>query len=416
MRDRSFIAVAALVFAAVLGAYSNHFRNAFHFDDFHTITGNPYVHDIRNLPRFFTDARTFSILPDHIVYRPLVTASIAIDYWLAKGANPFWFHVSTFAWYLLQLALMYVLYLSVMNAAEPQPQNRWFALFAAALYGLHPASAETVNYIIQRGDIYSTLGVIAGIVLYIRFPSLRRRGLYLLPVIAAILSKPPAVAFVGLLFAYVLLFEENGNWAKSAQRPIPALVVCAAAGAFATYMNAGTFKGGAASPYLYWLTEFQVTWHYFRSFFWPSDLTADSDFPLARGLADGEVLFGIAFVAAICIIVRLTARTLRTRPVAFGLVWFLVALLPVALTPLAEVENDHRMFFPFVGLALAVVWSVRIMVQREPRWLAVSCRAAKASARNSSRSLNRPAPGPAPSQNVAPLPNRGRARLPRFRY
>ena len=54
------------------------------------------------------------------------------------------------------------------------------------------------------------------------------------------------------------------------------------------------------------------------------------------------------------------ARHERTRPIAFGLTWFLLALVPVALIPLAEVENDHRMFFPLVGLALAATWSIAL--------------------------------------------------------
>ena len=371
VRDKRFIAVVGFLFAAVLGAYSNHFRNGFHFDDFHTITDNPYVHDLRNIPRFFTDARTFSTLPDHQAYRPLVSASLAVDYWLAKGANPFWFHVSTFVWYLLQLVLMYFLYAAIMDTAAPHTSNRWFALFGVAIYGLHPVSAETINYIIQRGDIYSTLGVIAGLVLFMQFPVWRRTGLYLVPVVLAILSKPPAVAFVGLQFAYIWLFEENGNWTKSAKRSMPALAACAAAGLFATWMNAGTFAGGAASPSLYWLTEFYVTWHYFGSFLWPSHLTADSDFALARGLSDGHVVWGIAFVTVLCAVVLVTARRTRTRPIAFGIAWFLIALLPVALTPLAEVENDHRMYFAFVGLALAAVWGVRVVMRGEPRALAI---------------------------------------------
>jgi tetratricopeptide (TPR) repeat protein len=42
--------------------------------------------------------------------------------------------------------------------------------------------------------------------------------------------------------------------------------------------------------------------------------------------------------------------------------WFVIALLPTSLTPLAEVANDHRMFFPFVGLALAVAVGARLLL------------------------------------------------------
>ena len=55
------------------------------------------------------------------------------------------------------------------------------ALFAVALYGLHPAMAETVNYIIQRGDLYSTMLMVASLALYVLRPNLRKFGIYLLP-------------------------------------------------------------------------------------------------------------------------------------------------------------------------------------------------------------------------------------------
>lgn len=372
MRNNAFFVVAALAFVAVLAVYSNHFHNSFHFDDTHTITENPFVHDLHNLPRFFTDPHTFSILPEHGSYRPIVTASLALDYWISKGANPFWFHVSTFFWYLVQLALTYFLFASVMDKASPDPNNRWFALFAVTLYALHPVSAETVNYIIQRAEIYCSVGVLAGLVIYIRYPGLRRTGLYLLPVVLGILCKAPAAVFAGLLLAYILCFEENLRVLPSVRRSIPAFAVCGAAGAFVMYMEAGTFAPGGSNPVLYRLTQPAVTWHYFRSFFWPSDLTADSDFRWAQGWSDPRVALGIVFIAALCLAACLAARTLHTRPIAFGIAWFVLALLPVAWVPLAEVENDHRMFFPFIGLTLAAVWTMRLFAGRDVRSLAVA--------------------------------------------
>jgi protein O-mannosyl-transferase len=51
------------------------------------------------------------------------------------------------------------------------------------------------------------------------------------------------------------------------------------------------------------------------------------------------------------------------RPIAFGLAWFLIASLPTSLFPLAEVENDHRMYFPFVGLTFAVCWAAALLIE-----------------------------------------------------
>ena len=194
-----------------LAAYSNHFGNAFHFDDFHTITGNILVRDLHNVPRFFTGAALSSSTPDAATYRPVTSASLALDYWLGGGFDPFWFHLSTFLWFEVQLILMFLLFRRLMDLADPQPSNLWTALLASALYGLHPANAETVNYIIQRGDLYNTLGVVASLLWFMAYPGQRKRGWYLLPAVLAYLAKAPALIYPLILLAYVFLFELDGG-------------------------------------------------------------------------------------------------------------------------------------------------------------------------------------------------------------
>ena len=41
----------------------------------------------------------------------------------------------------------------------------------------------------------------------------------------------------------------------------------------------------------------------------------------------------------------------------------MITLLPTSLTPLAEVANDHRMFFPFVGVSLAATAAAAILLR-----------------------------------------------------
>src|ERR1035438_1346355 len=101
-------ACGLLTLLAVLGAYANHFENTFHFDDAHTVEENPFIRDLHNIPRFFTDATTFSSLPTNQSYRPLISTTLAIDYHLAHGLNPGWFQVDTFIWYVLLLAAMFL--------------------------------------------------------------------------------------------------------------------------------------------------------------------------------------------------------------------------------------------------------------------------------------------------------------------
>lgn len=356
---------------AVAAAYWNHFGNTFHFDDSHTVVDNPAIRSIANIPRFFADATTFSVEPAHQTYRPLVTASLAIDYALSGGLAPFWFHLSTFFWFLVQLLLMYALYVVVLDSTRPMAHNWWLAWFAVALYGLHPASAETVNYIVQRGDLYSTLGVVAGVVVYAWKPNLRRFGLYLVPALAGMLAKPSGLVFAPILAAYIFVVEladRPRRLVSTVHSATPALILSAAYWYFQKIMtpptNVYAAKMSAAD---YWITQPYVTLRYFRSFFLPFYLKLDTDLQPLHSLRNGAAIAGVVFCLLLLGAAVFTAFRQKWRAVSFGLWWFLIGLLPTALQPLDEVENDHRMFLPFVGLSLGVVCTSRILAERWPR-------------------------------------------------
>jgi tetratricopeptide (TPR) repeat protein len=358
---------------AVYAAYANHFHNSFHFDDFHTITQNPAIRSLSQVPRYFIDARTFSILPTHYSYHPLVTASAALDYWLGAGLNPLWFHISTFSWFVVQLALMYLIFVKIMTVSRPDPANRYIALLTVTWYGLHPANAETINYIIQRADLYSTLGVVAGLAVFCGWPSGRKTGLYLLPVVAGVLAKPVALIFPAILFVYVLLFEcpdedepermRRAQIRRSLRVCLPAVVVCTLLAILHVVVTPRTFEAGTASRIGYWLTQPIVAFHYFKTFFLPTELSADTDRQLVSNVFSETFVIGLAFLVGVIFAIRSTLRSRETRPVAFGLLWFLIALLPTSIFPLAEPENDHRMFLPFVGLVLAVSWAIALFLK-----------------------------------------------------
>ncbi|MFP5230242.1 MAG: tetratricopeptide repeat protein [Acidobacteriota bacterium] len=358
----------ACIFVAVLCAYANHFHNGFHFDDSHTVVDNPYIRSLRYLPRFFTDTTTFSVLPANRTYRPIVSASLAFDYALGRGYNPFWFQSSTFVVFLAQLLAMYALFATILAAVRPAPEqataNRVVSLLATAWYGLHPAMAETVNYVIQRGDVYCAFGVIAALAIYARWPGLRRRGLYLLPLAFALLSKPPAVVFPLLLVLYLVLFEDQrgGNWGCALRSSVPSLLVCAGLMALQAVMTPKSFAPSILSATAYRITQPYVLLRYFGSFFLPIHLNADTDLR-AFSAFKFAALMGFVFVGLLLFAAWAAARHRRTRPIAFGLLWFVITSLPTSLFVLSEVENDHRMFLPFVGLALSVCWAAALGIE-----------------------------------------------------
>ncbi|HMH16477.1 MAG TPA: tetratricopeptide repeat protein [Edaphobacter sp.] len=344
--------------------YANSFQNGFHFDDFHTIVDNPSIRELRNIPHFFTDATTFSVLPANRTYRPFVSTSLAIDYSLGHGYNPFWFHLSTFFFFLLQLTAMQFLFTAIFDATNPDKDNILIAAIAVAWYGLHPAMAETVNYIIQRGDIFSTVGVVLALAIFVRLPRLRATGLYLFPFAFALLSKPAALVFPVLLYLYLTFFEpaKNHRWLKPLLQTGPSIIVCIALMALQSAMTPKTFAPSIISTFSYCITQPFVLLRYFGSFFMPIHLNVDTDLQPFPSL-NLEAVLGLLFVAALLVVAFLTSRRRLLKPISFGLLWFLITSIPTSVYRLSEVENDHRMYLPFVGLVLAVTWAPTLLVE-----------------------------------------------------
>jgi tetratricopeptide (TPR) repeat protein len=381
--------LAACSLLAIFTTYLNHFQNSFHFDDFNTITQNPAIRSLAHVPHFFRDASTYSIFPTHYSYRPLVSASAAVDYWLGGGLNPLWFHISTFVWYLAQLALMYLLFIRVMNFSRHSPNNRYVALFATVWYGLHPAIAETINYVNQRADVYVALGITGGLVIFSQWPASRKRGLYLLPPLVGALAKPVALVFPATLFVYVLLFGDTDrqneatpfDWVRvrrAAFACLPAAAACAVLCVFELTMTPKvSFADIPPSRTGYWLTQPIVALHYFKTFFLPTELSADTDRQFVSNILSETSVIGLAFLGALILGIGNCLRSRERRPIAYGLSWFLITMLPTSVIPLAEAENDHRMFLPFIGLVLAVSWAGALFLERrKERWLTTSRRRA----------------------------------------
>src|ERR1035437_9684220 len=228
-----------LLVVVVTITYSNHFNNSFHFDDSHTIQNNLFIQNIKNIPLFFKDGTTFSSLPSNQSYRPIVSASLAIDYWLGNGYNLFCFHLSTFILFLLQGILMFFFIFKLLDSSFKNTWSFYIAAIAVTWYLVHPANAETVNYIIARSDIQSTFFVILGFVLYVFSPFCKKTFLYLIPIGIGTLAKPTAVMFAPMLFFYILFFEQNIGLNKllnkqylnqlisAVKKVIPAFIFCA---------------------------------------------------------------------------------------------------------------------------------------------------------------------------------------------
>ncbi len=366
--DKLFRNCAIGLLILVIAAYSNHFGNSFHFDDSHCILDNAYIRSLKNIPDFFKSAKAFSSLPYNQTYRPMLTTLYAFDYAIG-GFGSFFYHLPIFIFFLLQGICMYLLIVKVFEASFKSRSNKYFALFATGWYMLATANSDTINYISSSSDSISTFWVMAGLVLYIYKPFWRKYFLYLIPSIVGVLFKQSAIVFPALLAVYVFLFEKNSHLSfgkravQSIMTSLPALILSIGLYILQAKLTSSTYISGG-NFYTYVITQPFVILHYFGTFYFPFGLSADSDWIPLTSMADIHFITGVIFLAILVMIAFVTLRFTRYLPVSFGVLWFLIALLPSTFVPLAEVMNDHRAFFPYVGLAIASGWCLFLLYEK----------------------------------------------------
>jgi protein O-mannosyl-transferase len=373
--------ISIVLLLGLLLTYSNHFNNGFHFDDSHTISNNVYIRSMDNFFKFFTDIRTFGSMPDNLGYRPVVTTSTAVDYWIGGGYKPFYFHLSMFLVFVFQGLLMFFMFLKIFSVSYKQEWNKYIVFFATAWYMFHPGNGETINYIIARSDSYSTFFVVMAMVCFMSSKFCRKYFLYLIPAALGVLSKETAVMFPLLLFFYILLFENKVSltkmfgsqrkllW-KSIVSTLPALIFTLAVAvmvqviAYKQTTNAGLVHTTVDSNHLkYILTQPYVLFTYFTNFFFPISLSSDPDLTVFSSLTDIRMYVGFVFVGFMLFIAFVSSKNEKYRPISFGILWFFVAAIPTSvMAALTQVSNSHRLFYLYVGLTIAVVWALYMFI------------------------------------------------------
>ncbi|MBL4586669.1 MAG: hypothetical protein JKX84_06405, partial [Flavobacteriales bacterium] len=225
---RNISLLAAFLAIALTAVYWNHFDNGFHFDDSHTIVNNGFIKDISNLPLIFKNAKTTSSLPTNQAYRPMITSLNAIDFWLAGSLNQKVFHWHIYLEFLVLLLLLYFFFLKTFEKASGQ-KHHFVALLATAFFAFHTATAETINYIIARSDGFSTLMVLAGMLLYMNGKGWKKQ-LGLIPFIIGCLAKPTTLMLAPILFLFDLLLEQPSFFVKDEKAKVVPKIISALKG------------------------------------------------------------------------------------------------------------------------------------------------------------------------------------------
>lgn len=347
-----------------------------------------------------------------ISYRPLRIFSYMVDYRIAGSLDPAVFHASNLVWHALTTVAVYAL-------ASLTVGSFGGALAAAALFAVHPLGSEAVVYVAGRRDLLCTLFVLLGLLCWCRLLGARApaasaasaraqvrgvagRSLLVVGMVAfailAMAAKEMAVVLPVLAVLLAIPLRRDVRRADEASQAWSALGASVAAllgvglWLYGGVIAASFAKAGdgalAPQPAL----SLHVLGRYLRLALWPSDLLADYRrfaFPMPLAPIDGAA---IVAVAALALVIACGAVLLWRGSIAgAGLVWFVVALLPVAqIVPYGEIVSEHNAYLALVGLVLAAGRAVTLVARTRPRVMvaAVSALVAVLGVRSHVRALD----------------------------
>jgi hypothetical protein len=351
-RPASWLCALAVVSSVVV--YANALRNPFVYDDFRIIVEN------RTLERF-PDVIAVVL---HDAMRPLAGISWAVDRAL-WGTEPIGFHVSSLAWHLLNIVLVFAASRrAVMDAAHPRADAVDRALvtatFAATIFAVHPALTQAVGYIGARADLLCAGASLATLLVFRHAVVTGRARWYVATFagwIIAVGAKEVGVMLPPLLFAYdALLLSNRGTFRRRARAlhlPLLAGMALIAASRLAVLWH----LEGLLHPAVLWpnlLVDADVVRRYVSLLFLAAPQGVYHAVPALTHLWDPRAMFAVGWLA-VAVILAWRAGT-RDRLVAFGMAWFLAMLAPPAVLVLLNVGEplaEHRLYVPSIGAVMA---------------------------------------------------------------
>ncbi|MFT3841078.1 MAG: glycosyltransferase family 39 protein [Myxococcaceae bacterium] len=302
-------------------------------------------------------------------YHPLTWLSHQVDVSIF-GLHPPGHHLSS----LLLFALSAALLCAFWQRAGGDPVS---GAVATLLWALHPLRVEPVAWVAARKDVLSGLFVAVALLLYLHYSRQRTLGRWLLvtvAVAAAMLSKVTAVVLPALLFladVWPLKTMEGLRARLIEKAPWVLISVWCAYRTYQAHLEAEALPPLAVGERIsnvlssYGLSLLHTVYPSQLSYLYP------------RGAPSGLAVAAAA-VALIALLAAAFVLRRRQPSISFGILWFLVALLPSAgWVPFGgALTADRFSHVAAMGLAGGLVFALPSGVSRRTSGLLVAGMAA----------------------------------------
>ncbi len=361
------LALAALAFLV----YANALSNGFVSDDNFQLLNNPLVVDYHRIPDVFSK-HIWAFAGQELTnyYRP-VQIVIYMALYYAVGFDAFTFHLVMVLIHMINTVL-------VFGLGERLLGNRRAALFAGALFAVHPIHTEAVVWVAVLPDALLTGVVVGAIWLFARedgHPSTGQIAVHSALYMLALLTKETGAMLLPLLVGYEILYLRRDILALWKNKFLYGSLFAV----FGVYMALryralGGFAPAQGNyhnlqPGEYFFSIVVLVGEYIGKLFLPTGLNYYHLFEPTRGVTLG---FLFALVTLIGLIAAIPVLRSKSPLISFGIFWVLVPLAPVMnLTGVGEnVFTERYLYLPSVGFVwiAGLAWEYCVQRWREPAW------------------------------------------------
>jgi hypothetical protein len=324
-----------LLLAAALLAFGASLGSGFHFDDY-AIFADSRLASPRGWLEIWNWRQT----------RPLTYLTFWLNHSLG-GRDPVGYHAVNLALHVCAVLLVYECLRKLLPARA--------ALFAAALFAVHPLQAESVDYVWGRSILLATVFCLASLLAWIDGKQFTAVAWFA----AGLLAKEECAAWPLVLAAFEwggVLPCPNGRTRKAWPWLAAMLGLASVAGVRVIYAGAVTPGSAVAaqagvSPWQYFLAQGTVVWRYLRLLMVPYGFTVDPEVPVP---APWLGLLAWCALAAVVFLVWRAAAAGKARSAALWCSAGLILLIPSStIFPAADLAADRRMYLPLLGFAAA---------------------------------------------------------------
>jgi tetratricopeptide (TPR) repeat protein len=380
------------IFLATVTAivYYPSLKYEFQFDDIANITKHFNIRHYSFKRLFFSGPRWISYWINSLIYK-------------LEKFEPFFYRLFNISLHIVNGLLIFFIFLYALSRLK---KSNFFKTHAfgistvtALLFLLHPVQTQTVSYVIQGQLEGLCCMAINCMVLFFLLRGNSKQWLLkllyscLLFICAFLACGTKEIAIIAPLIVILCdwFFIAQGEWKLFKQRIwIHALLCLVVFGVYCYLLKPSFFteivqlKRTATNnigniitsspkqiitPWIFFISQFNVILHYLWIFIWPFSISVEYDWKLSTHFFAPEVLIPFLILCSILWIIVTLLRAQATHLIAFGLIWFLIAIAPrSSIIPSPELLVDYKTYTASIGwlfvLACASVYIFSLAHQR----------------------------------------------------